>query len=306
MRPDGGGRPESRSRIFVLGKATLAVVVWGVSFVATKVALREIEPVALVWLRFAMGVPVLGAAVLWRRQLQPVGAREIGYFSLLGFLGITVHQWLQSNGLVTSQATTTGWIIATTPLFIALLGWIFLREGLGAWGVFGVVLAAFGVLLVVARGDLGALTIGRIGAPGDVLILLSAPNWAVFSVLSRHGLKRHPAARMMFYVMALGWLFTSGLFFAGPGFQGIGHLSPAGLASLLFLGLICSGVAYVYWYDALERVPASQVGALLYLEPLVTVGAAAVILSESIRFGTVLGGAIILLGVWLVNRRPAV
>jgi len=116
MTPDGGGRPESRSRIFVLGKATLAVVVWGVSFVATKVALREIEPVALVWLRFAMGVPVLGAAVLWRRQLQPVGAREIGYFSLLGFLGITVHQWLQSNGLVTSQATTTGWIIATTPL----------------------------------------------------------------------------------------------------------------------------------------------------------------------------------------------
>ena len=260
----GGGPSGSGARLAALGKATLAVAAWGVSFVATKIALREMEPVALVWARFAMGVLVLGAAVLWRRQLQPVGGREIAYFSLLGFLGITLHQWLQSNGLVTSQATTTGWIIATTPLFIALLGSIFLKERLGGWGVFGIALAAFGVLLVVGRGSLGALAIGRIGAPGDVLILLSAPNWAVFSVLSRHGLKRHPAARMMFYVMALGWIFTSVVFFAGSGLHGVAHLSASGLSALLFLGLVCSGVAYVYWYDALERVPASQVGALLY------------------------------------------
>lgn len=288
-----------------LARAALAVAVWGASFVATKIALRELTPVALVWIRFAMGVALLGAVVFARGQFRPVGGRDLATFSFLGFLGITLHQWLQSNGLVTSQATTTGWIVATIPLFIALLGRVFLGERLGRAAILGILLSALGVLLVVGRGDLQALAGMRIGTPGDVLILLSAPNWAVFSILSRHGLKRHSAALMMFYVMMLGWLFTSALFVAESGWQGIGRLSPAGFGAVLFLGLLCSGIAYVFWYDALERIPASQVGVLLYLEPLVTVAVAALVLGESIRAGTMIGGAFILFGIWLVNRARA-
>jgi drug/metabolite transporter (DMT)-like permease len=286
-------------------KATVAVAAWGASFVATKIALRDLSPVALVWARFTLGIPILGAVVLARRQLRPIGARDFGYFLLLGFLGITFHQWLQSHALVTSQATTTGWIIATTPLSIAILGRVFLRERLGAWGVAGILIAAFGVLLVIARGDLGSIVIGHFGAPGDVLILISTVNWAVFSVISRDGLKRHPAALMMFYVMLLGWLLTTALFAAQGGFQHTAWraLSGEGLAALLFLGLICSGVAYVFYYDALEGLPAARVGVFFYLEPLVTVVVAAMLLGESIRVGTMVGGAIILAGIWLVNRK---
>ena len=108
----------------------------------------------------------------------------------------------------------------------------------------------------------------------------------------------------MFYVMALGWLFTTALWLAGRGPHTIPHLTPSGIGAVLFLGVICSGVAYVYWCDALQRIPASQVGALLYLEPLVTVAFAASILHEGIRLGTLAGGAIILVGVWVVNRTP--
>jgi drug/metabolite transporter (DMT)-like permease len=283
-------------------KAAFAVAAWGASFVATKIALREVTPVALVWARFAMGVVVLGIFVSARRQFRPVMGRDLAYFLLLGFLGITLHQWLQSNALLTSQATTTGWIVATTPLFIALLGWMFLRERLGRMGPAGILIAALGVLLVVARGNPGAIVVGRLGDPGDVLILVSCVNWAVFSVLSRRGLKRHPAALMMFYVMLLGWILTTALFGIESGFRDVGPLSGPGLAALLFLGVVCSGVAYVFWYDALERIPASRVGAFLYLEPLVTVAVAAWLLGEAIRLGTMIGGAIILFGIWLVNR----
>jgi len=286
-------------------KALIAVSAWGGSFVATKIALRELSPVALVWTRFALGIPVLGLFVLGRRQFRWVRGRDLGYFLLVGFLAITFHQWLQSNALLTSQATTTGWIITTTPLFIAVLGGIFLRERLGAADVLGILIAAAGVLLVVARGDPRAIMVGRLGAPGDVLILISAVNWAVVSVISRHGLKRHPAALMMFYAMLLGWILTTILFLAKSGFRGVGPLSTSGLEALLFLGPICSGVAYVFWYDALERLPASRVGVFLYLEPLVTVAVAAWLLREPIRVGTMIGGAIILFGIWLVNRRRA-
>lgn len=302
---NAGVEPGSSGNAGALLKAAFAVAVWGASFVATKIALREMTPVALVWARFAMGVLLLGVIVLARRQLRPISRGDFGYFLLLGFLAITFHQWLQSNGLLTAQATTTGWIVATSPLFIAILGRLFLGEKLGLLGITGILVAAFGVLLIVAKGDLRAIAIGWGGTPGDTLILISAVNWAVVSVLSRRGLKRHPAALMMFYVMLLGWLLTTALFAAQSGFHGFGHLTVTGWTALLFLGFLCSGVAYVFWYDALERLPAWRVGAFLYLEPLITVAVAAALLREVVRAGTMIGGAITLFGLWLVNRKRA-
>jgi drug/metabolite transporter (DMT)-like permease len=299
-------------------EATFAVVVWGGTFIATKVALREISPASVVWLRFAIGVMVLGAAVLLRRQLRLPTRRELAYFTLLGFIGITFHQWLQSTGLVTSQASTTAWIVATIPVFMAVLGWIFLREKLSRAQIGGIALAGLGVLLVVSQGDLGAITRGGFGASGDFLILLSAPNWAVFSILSRKGLQRYPAAWMMFYVMLTGWLLSTlpWLVEAGRGEnEGWGwqtvqaawgefsQLSWQGWLAVGILGLFGSGLAYIAWYDALKAISAARVGVLLYIEPLVAVVVAGVVLDEPVRVAALLGGGIILFGVWLVQRK---
>jgi drug/metabolite transporter (DMT)-like permease len=288
-----------------LTKALFAVVVWGASFIATKMAVAEVSPVTVVWLRFAMGVAVLGWVVAARRQLALPSRSDLGYFALLGFLGIALHQWLQSNGLVTSQASTTAWIVAATPVFMALLGWVILRERVRLVTVAGIALAAAGVLVVVSRGDLSAVAAGRFGAPGDLLILASAPNWAVFSVLSRKGLQRHSSAVMMFWVMTLGWLMTSALWLAGPGPSDVARLSAQGWGAVLFLGIACSGLAYIFWYDALRDLPASQVGAFLYIEPLIAVAVAAAILGEPVVLATLLGGLAILAGVWIVSLRPA-
>jgi len=286
-------------------KAVLAVAAWGSSFVATKIALRDMTPVALVWSRFTIGIVILGILVLARGQLRPISKSDLGYFLLLGFLGITFHQWLQSNALRTSQATTAGWIIATIPLFIAILGRLFLHEKLGWLGVAGILIAASGVLLVIAKGDPRAIAIEWQGTPGDKLMLISAVNWAVFSVLSRQGLKRNRPAFQMFYVMLLGWLLTTALFGIGYRFHGIGHLSTPGIIALLFLGIACSGFAFIFWYDALEQLDASHVGVFHYLGPLFTVAVAATVLGEKIQAGTMIGGAIIFLGIWLVNRERA-
>ena len=292
----------SKSNLVPYLEAIFAVVVWGASFIATKVALEDVSPVTIVWLRFMIGILILGAAVLIRGQLNLPGRNEWGYFALLGFLGITFHQWLQSNGLQTSEAGTTAWIVSTTPVFMALLGWLVLKERLG-WGkTAGIALAFAGVLLVSSKGDIASISVGRFGAPGDVLILVSAVNWAVFSILSRRGLQRHPASLMMFYVMALGWMFTSVLFFSGNGMGEIAHLTGRGWTGIAFLGIFCSGLAYIAWYDALQALSTAQTGVFLYIEPLVAVVVAAVVLGEQVTLLSLLGGAVILFGVWLVNR----
>jgi drug/metabolite transporter (DMT)-like permease len=300
-------------------EAALSVVIWGASFIATKVALQDIHPVTIVWIRFAIGVLILGTVVLVRKQFTLPDKKEWGYFALLGFLGITFHQWLQSNGLQTSEASTTAWIVSTTPVFMALLGWLALKEGLGLWKILGIGLAFLGVLLVSSKGNIASISVGRFGAPGDLLIMVSAINWAVFSILSRRGLKSHPASLMMFYLMVLGWIFTSILFFAGPalgsssnafihsflagpGFGDLANLTSKGWMGILFLGVFCSGLAYIAWYDALQALSTAQTGVFLYIEPLVAVVVAAIVLGEKITGVSLIGGAIILVGVWLVNR----
>jgi drug/metabolite transporter (DMT)-like permease len=294
-----------RRRNIAVLEVTFAVIFWGGSFVATKVALRDVSPVTVVWLRFAIGFIILGAAARLRRQVSLPARRDLGYFALLGFLGITFHQWLQSAGLQTAQATTTAWIVATTPIFIAVLGWLVLKERLHWVQILGILLAAVGVLLVVTRGDLAALSAGSFGTPGDFLVLFSALNWAVFSILSRRGLRMFPATLMMFYVMGFGWLFTMLLLLVGPGFSEITQLSLPGWLGVGFLGIFCSGLAYIFWYDALQALPVAQAGAFVYLEPFITLVIAAIVLGEVVTSISLLGGGVILLGVWLVQRNQS-
>ena len=309
--------PNSKLLIFI--EALFAVIVWAASFIATKIALRDVAPITIVWVRFLMGVVILGIAVVFRKQFTLPDKKEWAYFGLLGFLGIALHQWLQSNALKTSEADTTAWIVSTTPVFMALLGWLILKEALGWTKSLGILLAVFGGLIVVSKGNIGSISIGKFGAPGDKLILISAMNWAVFSALSRRGLKSHPASLMMFYVMVFGWLFTTILFFtgpvfasapnllvrlylSGPGLSDIANLTFAGWMGITFLGIFCSGLAYIAWYDALQALTTAQTGVFLYIEPVVTVIVAFLILGEAITPTLLLGGAVILFGVWLVNR----
>jgi len=284
-------------------KALFSVIVWGASFVATKVALQDVSPVTVVWLRFGMGVMILGGMVWYRKQLIFPKREEWLSFGLLGFLGIAFHQWLQSTGLVTASPVSTSWIVASTPIFMALIGRLILKEKLTWFQIFGISLSTFGVLLVITKGDLAGFFSGHFGTKGDFLILISALNWAIFSTLSRWGLQKYQAATMMFYVMSLGWLLSSVLFFSSGKFLQVESISINGWVAISFLGIFCSGIAYIFWYDALQTLPVAQTGAFLYIEPVITVIVAGFVLGEALVVTGLIGGIIILCGVWMVNHK---
>jgi drug/metabolite transporter (DMT)-like permease len=296
--PDSMSRKQLRAYIEV----AFAVVVWGASFIFTKIALRDLEPTTVVWLRFTIGIVILGFAAAARRQLVPPKKNEWLYFIVLGILGITFHQWLQSTGLQTVQASTTAWVVATSPIFIAIFSWAFLREKLNWLQVAGILMAALGVLLVVSDGNLGSVFTGQFGTYGDILILISAINWAVFSILSTSGLKRYQPTQMMFFVMGIGWFFTTILFLLGNGVRDILNITWPSFFGVTFLGILCSGLAYIAWYDALYALTATQTGAFLNVEPLVAVLVAWAVLGEKILVITLVGGMIILIGVRLVQK----
>jgi drug/metabolite transporter (DMT)-like permease len=126
-------------------KALLTVIFWGASFIATKVALRDVSPITVVTVRFTFGVIVLFIALRLRRQRIVIDRRDWPILIVLGFNGIWLHQMLQSTGLAEgASATNTGWYVAVIPVFAAILAAIFLKETIGLLKIAGIALATLG------------------------------------------------------------------------------------------------------------------------------------------------------------------
>jgi drug/metabolite transporter (DMT)-like permease len=282
--------------------ALLAVVFWGVSFVATKAVVREVSPFALILLRAALGSALM-LVVLAVRRVPLLPPRVFWpMLALMGFVGVAFHQLLQGFALTLTSAVNTGWLIGLTPIWSALLARVFLGERFSWPKVLGLAIGFVGAAVVVTGGrwdrELATLPSTR----GDLLVLLSTLNWAVYSVLGRDVIRDLGATRATAGAMIAGLLLLVPTLFVPHVTAGLWSLGAAGWAAVLFLGVFCSGLGYLFWYRALERMEASRVGSLLYLEPLVTLAAGAMILGEKVHAATVVGGVLLLAGVGLVQR----
>ncbi|MGZ5445697.1 MAG: DMT family transporter [Thermoanaerobaculia bacterium] len=281
--------------------ASLAIVFWGVSFVATKAALAEIGPVTLIFLRFAIAAVVLLAVV---RELPPRHAWPS--LALMGFVGVFIHQMLQSYALTMTSATSTGWLIGVTPIWSALLAAFVLRERFGFWKIVGLTGGFAGALLVVTKGDFSASVFGRPSTTGDLLILISTVNWAVYSILGHGTIRTLGPRRATSGAMLFGTAMLAPVFAVQKGWRQIPNLTLTGWSALLFLAICCSALGYLFWYGALERIEVSRVAALLYAEPLVTVTAAALLLGERVSGVVVAGGVLVLASVLIAQYAPRI
>ena len=283
--------------------ALAAVVLWGLSFVATKRALLELSPLTLIFIRFALGALVLHL-ILWLRR-KPVGAprAELPALALMGFIGVFVHQMLQVYGLSLTTAVRTGWLVGLIPIWSAILGAVFLGERFGGRRILGLAAGVAGAILVITRGEVAWGAFALPARRGDLLILASTFNWAVYSIIGRNTLRRLGSGRATATAMLFGWAMIVPFFLderleLAP----LQAVSLPTMIAVLFLGVGCSGLAYLCWYAALDRLPISEVAAFLYLEPLVTLAAAATLLHEPIAATTIAGGMLALAGVALVQQ----
>lgn len=279
--------------------AFVAVVFWGVSFVATKAALTEVSPITLVFTRFAIGSLVLLAIV---RELPPRSAW--GPLALMGLVGVFIHQMLQSYALTMTSAATTGWLIGITPIWSALLAAIVMRERFSWWKIVALTGGFVGVLLVVTRGDFSPRIFGLPSTKGDLMILLSTINWAVYSVIGHSTIRRLGPRRATTGALLFGTMMIAPFFIARAGWRELPRLSVTGWSAVLFLGIGCSALGYLFWYGALEHLEVSRVASLLYAEPLVTFIAAVALLGERVHTMVVAGGVLVLLSVLMAQYAP--
>ena len=288
-------KPKSYRYLLIL----LAVLFWGTSFVATKTVLLEIKPVTVIILRLILASILLTIIALATKRSFSVNIKSHGWILILALIA-TFHLWIQVTGLQYTTASNTGWIIGTAPIFMAILGLIFYKEKVTLLQLTGILIAMFGLLLLIGKGNI--LNIDLIENKGDLLVLGSAFTWGVYSMVNKKISLTYSPLMTILYLFLMMAIIIIPFNINSETFNSVINLSSTGWISILFLGLFCSGIAYVIWAQALRDMESAKVGAFLYFEPFVTVIAAWALLSEAITLIMILSGLLITFGVFIVNK----
>ena len=287
-----------QSQLIKYWKPIAAVIFWGVSFIATKIALDELVPLTIIFLRLILAVIFLTAIAVYTKRDFSVNLKSHGGILILALVAV-FHLWIQVTGMQYTTAAKTGWIIGTAPVFMALVGLIAFKESLTILKSAGILIAFFGLILLISNGDL--YSIDLISNKGDFLILASAFTWAVYSAVNKKISLTYPPMMTILFLFLMMAVIISPFTINDAAAQSVIHLSAVSWVSILFLGILCSGAAYVMWASALKEMESAKVGAFLYFEPFVTVIASWIILNEKITLLMIFAGIVITLGVVLVN-----
>ncbi len=246
-----------------------------------------------------LAISLLLVIALIQKRDFTIHLKSHGYIFILALIAV-FHLWIQVTGMKFTTASNTGWIIGTAPIFMAILGFIFFKERLNTLKVTGIIIATFGLFLLVGKGNI--TNIDLIENKGDLLVLSSAFTWGIYSMVNKKISLNYSPLMTILYLFIMMAIIIVPFTINESTIKSIINLSSVGWIAVLFLGLLCSGVAYVIWAYALREMESAKVGAYLYFEPFVTVIAAWILLKENITLLMILSGLIITVGVFLVNK----
>jgi drug/metabolite transporter (DMT)-like permease len=276
--------------------ALLVVVAWGCSFAVTRVTVQEIPPFTLAFLRF-----LLATLLLWiparRHRHTLIAAEDRRALFLLGFVGATLYFGFENVGLKYTTATHGALIVATIPLITEVAN-DFCRRRLPKLLVLaGLLIALAGVVLLVGPGE------GEATLLGDLLMLAAAITWVWYTFLADRLVKCYPNLLLTFRIMTVGALTLL------PGALLEAFLLPlprpslAAWGGVLFLGSVCSALAYHLWNRAIPVLGVTVTNNLQYGIPLVGVITGVLALGEPLTLNILTGGSLILGGVLLACRK---
>jgi len=280
--------------------AGLAAILFGVSVVAVRIAVRDIPPLTLALLRFGQGSFVLFIALAaFRRDLFRIDRRDLPYLGLLGVIFFAVFPVTFNAGMRYVDASHGALLLATMPLWTLILARFVARERLSARQLIGVLTSMVGVVFVMA--DRTAAGAGASNSlKGNLLLIATAICGATYNVLAKRMLSRYSGLTVTFYAMLIGTIFLAPAPFveAAPRLDALGAET---LVMVAFLGVFGAALSFSLWTSALQRLSPTQVAVYINLNPISATLLAAVMLHEHLSVNFVLGFVAVVTGVMIVN-----
>lgn len=282
------------------GAALLTILIWGTTFISTKVLLTSFQPVEILFLRFVLGF--LALCLIYPRRLQLGERRQELWFAAAGLCGVTLYYLLENIALTYTLASNVGVLVSVSPVFTALFSHFLLRrEKLRPSFFAGLAVALAGVVLLSYNGS----AVLKLDPRGDVLALLAAAIWSAYSLITRHissfGYSVVQTTRRIFAYGLVFMLPALLIFGFRPSLEAV--LEPVNLLNLVYLGLGACALCFVTWNFAVGKLGAVKTSTYIYLVPVVTLATSALVLGEPVTPLSAVGAALTVAGLALSEHK---
>lgn len=277
----------------------LTVIVWGNTFPTAKYVLGVMPPTVYASTRYLLAAFTLMAVLAWRQGLKLPQRRDLLPLIGFGFLGITLMQLLWTNALSLSTASKGAILIATSPIWAMILGSLRgQRLSPAAWA--GVLLSFGGVFLVI-NNSLTAITVGGGHIVGDLLFLLVAFCWALYSVLSPPYLARLGSLYVSGWSMLFGALLLTPVMLWGWNDMQWAAMEYGHWAGFLYTAILAGALGYLFWYEGISRLGVARSVIYSYLIPVFAMISAVAFLGEHVSLEQLIGATIVITGLILTR-----
>lgn len=278
----------------------LMTIIWGTNFTAIKYSLEDLLPLSFNAIRFTVAsLAMLIVAAMSRDsfKLAPGDGRRM---FALGLLGNTVYQTLFITGMSYTRAGNAALILATTPLFTAILGRIRKHEYFTPRGVGGLILAFAGIVLIITGGH--AEVSLRDTVLGDSLLLATTVCWSVYTVGTKGLIHKYGPMKTTIVMMTSGTPLL--LLVCAPSLlrQDWSRVRPVAWAGVIGSGLFAIALAYIIWNHGVRRIGSTRTAIYSNITPIVAVFVAWLVLGEAPTAGQIAGAIVIFAGIYLVRH----
>ncbi|KXL53111.1 putative amino-acid metabolite efflux pump [Anaerotignum neopropionicum] len=278
----------------------MTIIVWGTTFISTKVLLQSMTPVEILFIRFAIGWIAL--SLVYPHRLRFKERKQEMYFAAAGLCGITLYYLLENIALMYTFASNVGVIISIAPFFTAVFAHVFLKEERLTFQFFvGFLIAFTGVFLISFNG----FSVLKLNPRGDILAVLAAVVWSVYSILTKKigefQYNTIQTTRRIFFYGLVFMLPSLKIFQFNPSVVVL--IQPTNLFNILFLGLGASALCFVTWNAAVRILGAVKTSVYIYLVPVITIATSIIVLKERITGMAMLGVILTLTGLFISENR---